>query len=364
MDTLLRLFLKLTNLVDEIRFGTTLHVALILLGVGTLYLLTVREDERGRIEDYISRLWNRIYKLRARALSRHLTFLRVTSGAVTSLADILFGPDLVSIQAIGVSVSLAFFSLNLYMFLSAKNASDYPFNVTLFLSFALFPSVLDAFFHGKRKRTLKQAWKFLWITALILYIFNEYSVVFCSSCLPLSVEHQNFFFSAMLMVIAVAAVNGVLFTLFVWLTRLSLRELSRVTSSVRAILYLLIGALPIPIFWSLLKLAIFILNRTLDAGNTSSRLSGKDWIAVSSLVVFSLSFYSNVAFVVTPALFFSMAVLLLVHRLLWPVVERPLETLTRVGIFKHRRVITISGIVLVLVGIGKMEWLEKLLKIF
>jgi len=122
----------------------------------------------------------------------------------------------------------------------------------------------------------------------------------------------------MLMLIAVAVVNGLLFTLFILLTRLSLKKLFKAASSATAILYLLIGALPIPIFWGLLKLALFILNRTLDVSGNADHLSGKDWVAMSSLIVFRLSFYSNVTFLVTPALFFSMAVLLLVHRLLWP----------------------------------------------
>jgi len=161
MDVLLRLFLRLHNVVSEIRLGTTLHIALTVLGIGTLYLLTVREDERGRIEDYLSRLWKRIYKLRAKALSRHLTFLRVTSGAITSFMDILFGPDLFSLQANGVSVALAFFCLNFYMFLShGKKDSDYLFNVTSFLALALFPSALDALFARRRKQSLKQVWKF------------------------------------------------------------------------------------------------------------------------------------------------------------------------------------------------------------
>lgn len=365
MDALFRLFLKLSNFLGEIRFGTAMRIALIFLGVGTLYLLTIREDERGRIEDYISRLWDRIYKLRGRALSRHLTFLRVASTAITSFMDTLFGATLVSFQAIGVSVAFAFVSLNLYMFMSnAKKDADHLLDVTVFLSFALFPSVVNALSRKKRKKTFNRLWKFVWITVLILYIFNEYSDVFCTSCAPLPAKYQDFLFNAILMLISVAVVNGILFTLFVWLTRLSLKKLSKVTSSARAILCLLIGALPIGIFWVLLKLALFIVNRTLDASSASGDITGKEWVGLSSLVVFALSFYSNIAFFITPSLFFSMATLLLLHRLLWPLIERPLETLSRVGVFKHRRIIMVVGVALILLGTGKIEWLEKLLKVF
>src|SRR5258706_9825515 len=237
MDALFRLFLKLTNFLGAIRFGTALHIALIFVGVGTVYLLRIREDEGGKIEDYIKRLWDRIYKLRGRALSRHLTFLRVSSAAITSFIDTVFGADLVSFQAIGVSVAFAFVFLNLYMFMSdAKKDTDNLLKVTVFLSFALFPSVVNALSRRKRKKAFNQIWKFVWITALIMYIFNEYSVVFCTSCAPIPAKYQDFLFNAMLMLISVAVVNGILFTLFMWLTRLSLKKLSKVTSSARAIL--------------------------------------------------------------------------------------------------------------------------------
>jgi hypothetical protein len=56
-----------------------------------------------------------------------------------------------------------------------------------------------------------------------------------------------------------------------------------------------------------------------------------------------------------------MAALLFLHRLLWPILERPLDKLNRVGISKHPRVIMMAGLILILLGVGKLEWLKKAL---
>jgi hypothetical protein len=378
MQTILRLFLRLINLPGQISFNTALHVTAIIAGFCVLYLLTLKKDEEGKVEDYIRRLWKRIENRRAMSISRHLAVIRVTAGAITSITDILFGVKLFSTQALGVSASLALVCLNSYMFVSSIKRHeanwDNLFNTSVFLSFALFPAVVTVYrtskpYYRRPKRPFKQTWRYVWAILLLVFIARQYLSPFtCTSCVP--TQYQGFFFSAMLMLTAIAIVGAVLFTSFVLVTRFSLKGLSVATSTGKSIVLLLIGCAPIPVFWALLKICVFLVNHTKFTERGPSdpiqtfHMTAQEWVAIGSLVVFSLSFFINVAFLLGPALFFAMAALLLVHRLLWLILEQPLQRLSRTGIFKYQRTIAVIGLVMLCFGIGKLEWLEKLVTLF
>jgi hypothetical protein len=59
-----------------------------------------------------------------------------------------------------------------------------------------------------------------------------------------------------------------------------------------------------------------------------------------------------------------MAVLLLFHRLIWPMIERPIDKLNRIGLTKHPWAIAVIGTVLIAYGLGGIEAVMKLLKFF
>ena len=188
MQTVFRLFLRLINLVGQLRFTTVFHATMFIAGVGVLYLLTLRKDEEGRVEDYVRRLWTRIYDLRAKALSRHLALLRVIAGSITSFADKIFGANLLSIQAVGVSVSLALSSLNLYFFVSSAKSQeanwDALFDTTMFLSFALFPVLLMSMRTERRRRQPQydRTWIYGWAIVLFIFLIREYvSPITCTT---------------------------------------------------------------------------------------------------------------------------------------------------------------------------------------
>lgn len=54
-----------------------------------------------------------------------------------------------------------------------------------------------------------------------------------------------------------------------------------------------------------------------------------------------------------------MAALLLVHRLIWPILERPLEKLNEVGFMNRPRIIVLIAFAMILIGLGRIKWLEK-----
>lgn len=316
MQTLFRAFLKLLQVPGKLSLNIAFHTLMLITGVGLLYLLTLREDEEGRIQDYLLRLWNRMSTMRERALSLHLAIINVTARSITSTLNKLFGPSLFSLRATGVSASLALFFLHSYYFVAGLTQGNTELNVLgialLFVCFALFPAVLEVIRPTKhsgsrtKRKIENQGWLFWWGLLLVTFIFREHaSPVTCVSCVP--AKYRGFFFSAMLMLTTVAIVGSALFIIFVILTRFSLKRLSTSNSTSNSILFLLIGCLPVPVFWLLLKLMLLILDYTLvgpPEPNDSSNITTQEWVGISSIVVFALSFSVNLVFLLAPIVFF------------------------------------------------------------
>ena len=278
---------------------------LLLVGVGFLYLLTLRDEEEGKAGDYIQRLINRIHKLRLKSLSRHLSILNSVASTLTRIVDKLFGSKLLSIQAIGVSVSLALFALNFYYFVDTIRRRDSEwdsllFDATVFLGFALFPAVLAALTdrprkYKQRRHQSNSIWFHGWAIVLLVFTLREYvSPIMCTDCLP--PQYRQFLFSMMLMVMAVGINPALLFTSFVFLTRLSLKKLSTASSPWKAIGYLLIGCVPAAVFGVLVKAVAFIITHTTFTSasptdpHSAFHLTAQELFAMSAIVAFGSLF--------------------------------------------------------------------------
>lgn len=397
MEKIFEYFLKVFTLPQHFTLYGALRVFFIVAGVAVWYLITLRKSEEGKIEDYLQRVWNRVSQLRQRALSRHLAFINATAAAITSLFDRLFGLSILSLQSIGVSISLALFFTNLYFLITGIKTSDFsldhlfdcmftfgmalfPFAVTRYLSPACAQGIAPSYqvvqcrylslttFPKPNFLQLGFAalgndyqfaclcsttWITVWFVGLVFYIYQQYfAPLFCLDCIPEPLrKFAIVMFVALFTVFAVAAV---LFTFFSLVTRLTLKKLATTTSTTKAIAYLLLGCLPIPTFALLLKIVLVLVNRWI-----TGQQNIREWIAVGLLFVFILAFFINVAFVLTPVIFFIMAILLLLHRLMWPMIERPLEKLHRIGITKHPWIIFLAGTFLIAFGVGGLDAVLK-----
>jgi hypothetical protein len=375
-------------------------VTSIALGVGTLYLLTIRQNEEGKIEDYLKRIWKRIYKLRQSALSKHLAFINVIAGALTSLLDRVFGSRLFSLRSIGVSLCLAVASTNTYFFGGRIRRSDFHLDhlfdgltaiVLIFIPYFLSkhfgtscneggdqkpfrplqcrylrasPGISFQSVSANLARDYKFAclcastWIVVWFLVVLTVIYNQYfSLFFCAYCFPAPL--RPFILIIGLVISSMFAVAAGLFTLFLTGTRLSLKQLATTKSTFKAIGFLLLGCLAIPVFAIFLKVILFFFHRIDSA---SPGLTTKGWILIGFLAVFVMAFFINAIFVVSSVFFFLIAALLLAHRIIWPMVERPIERLHRIGIIKHPWAILLTGIFLIAFGVGGLEASLKVLK--
>jgi hypothetical protein len=403
MEKLFDYFLKIVTLPRHFTFKGVLHAFLVVCGIAVIYLLTLRKDEEGRIEDYLQRVWKRVYQLRKKALSSHIAFINVVASAITSILDQLFGLRLLSIQSIGVSLCLAMFFANIAFMNSDLRASefsvDHALGALVSLMLASIPRLVSKTFAPTCKdgggydsfRPLQcrfmnlsviqrpnpvesglivvaqtygfsclcsSTWIVIWFLVVLSHVYREYfSLLFCVYCFPAGL--RPFVVITSLFLSTIFAVAASLFTFFFIVTRLSLKKLATSTSTPKILGFLLLGCLPIPTFIMLLEILLVFIRRWV-----TGEQSLKEWIAVGLLVVFAMAFLVNAAFIVAPALFLSMAVLLLLHRLLWPVIERPLDKLNRVGITKHPWLIFSVGLGLIAFGLGGTEAVLKVLKFF
>jgi hypothetical protein len=400
MDLVIRLLVKLLTIPRHLTFSGAVHIFFVLSGIATLYLLTIKQNEEGRIEDYLQRLWKRVSALKTQALAKHLTFIQITASALTNGLDRLFGPRLFSIQAIGVSVAFALFFSNVY-FLSQEGRTDFfdhIWDCVVTICLALTPALITKTFkpncnvkfvgftptrchyfnhyhyHNIFEHSLirlgetynfqcfcSSGWMIIWFGSLILYIYKEYfSLLGCVTCFP-SV-FRPFLIIIVVLIISFATVGSLFFAVFTVVTRFSLKKLSASNSPSKTIMLLLVGFFPIPIFFLLLELLIFLLKHGLNS-NDQHHVTKQEWAVIGIFLIAVVAILINMLFLITPILFLLMATLLLIHRLLWPMVERPLDKLNRMGIMKHPKVIAALGLIQILFGLGKLDWVEKLLKL-
>ena len=84
-------------------------------------------------------------------------------------------------------------------------------------------------------------------------------------------------------------------------------------------------------------------------------------IAICIFIIVVLGLGVNLAFMLSGAFFVLLGTTMLIHRLFWPAISRPLYKLQALGISKRPKVFAAIGLVLVGVGFGKHEWLSFLI---
>jgi hypothetical protein len=144
-----------------------------------------------------------------------------------------------------------------------------------------------------------------------------------------------------------------LFTGFVSLMRATIRVIIRSESSIKIIGIALLNVAPIVTFYGLLKIARW-----------SDGYSGRfdTLVILFSYMVVLLGIVCNLAFVLSATLFACLATTMLLHRLFWPAIGRPLYKLQALGIAKRPKVFATIGLILVGVGVGKHEWLWAIIE--
>lgn len=286
---------------------------------------TVYEDEEGRLQSKIKEFqeriqgwWVRVDDGRKASMPWVARFIKETSGLLGRCFDLLFTKRLFSMRVIGVSfmLSVASFFLSVLAFPSmvhsapVPNPKDAVFNLFRFTLLALVPAFSESPsmpFRPWLPRMLR-FWWWIWIIrwmagVLDFLIFMRRSNGPGAHLAPILAE----LFALVLVISAVCDVS------YIALTRWSLRRISTTNTTsgiliwISLLVLLLFVVLIVP---PLVGLYIF----------SHSKVLG---------VALVLSVFANSVDAVVILATILVALMLLAHRLIWPLIQRPLYAIQR-----------------------------------
>lgn len=340
-------------------FHFFLRVFEALLGIFCLATATMLyQSEHDKIQTAFEAFWIRLDDYKKPALSRHAAFMTQVARLESRLLDTIFGEKLISIHAFAVSACFAAGSLGLADALMDAYPIQEPNVLMLFTfsdgkelsMFALFlASVISlaAIVFLKKRRVA--------FRALVASAFTMFVLLYLRD-LVRSTRPENMLwdirFDSRVLVGAMLG-SFVCDVAFVTFTRAMLRFAAQMNSAAKVtavvVLDLLLGfLLLVPFFFSL---------------NLIGSDNALPWIWNSqTLGTIGLS---NIFDVALAALFVLLAVLLLFHRALWPLLVRSVLKLTDMKV--RRAVLTAIGLALLSTSLfgGKFpELVKKLIEIF
>lgn len=329
------------------------------------------ENEERQVQSVLETWWIRVNDASHRALSWHVSLMKAAANLATTCLDRLFGKRMLSLQAVGVSGCLSLVSLHL---------------VTMLLSYCWTPVVKDVLAGTVDSRHFS-------LFKVIQIIVVGHAVVFKKFLSPLEsvfLDSISFFalgavisavisrrfrplpmivFSLSMIVFVVivrflSLYRGDIYLITIWAISLGVicdivaiiltRQMIRL-QAVWTGFWRLIGVGIIELLLaSFLLIGPFIIGLIViysggDPASTIDRMGIRDgvdywWRLHTISEGVSLSATTNIISAGLALSFFASLMLLMAHRMIWPVVDRPLYRVARFGPFRNKmsRVLTLS----------------------
>jgi hypothetical protein len=305
---------------------TIVWVALKVVGVlAAVAAFLLYEDEEGRLQNRLELWWVTIDDKRNAALSWTAAFLQGIAIQTRAAFDRIFGSKPVSMQIFGVSFWLSLASVSLVAVLTSLVTSQNGKLQFVWLTCSCVLMALVPAFAPYR-------WlRVLWYGVLVWMFVNFFDFT-------LFVYQRGDSHLASRILIYVAIAEGVSFVcdvIYIALTRWSLQNASQAVRDRQVYACIALIGVAIILFFVLLIGPIFVGLR----------------VARHSLVVggaILLCFGLNSISLLTTLLMAIIAILLLVHRVFWPMLQRPLYALQRYDILKNKVALWAVALVLIL----------------
>jgi hypothetical protein len=309
-------------------------------GLVLLYLAVfLYENEQGKIQNVLEDLWLRIEERQYSALSHNTALLRMSAQLITRLLDSLFGKSLFSLQSIGVSICFSFASLYLFsMWLPRVNRILNLIWAFLSLGWGLLPRLRPAYF--KRDFVLKG-----WFALAICFYFLIRATLYTHSPLMVIAYASGLVYFGL-------ALGVICDILFIALARKLLRWMAQQMSNLRLTIVLIVN-----VFAGL----ILILPILLIILEYRRAFPGYPELTWYSLVI-RTAVTSNLFILVVAITFVVLTLTMLVHRLFWPSLSRPIYSLQRLGIARRGKLLGTVGGLLVMTAVGGLAWLDKIIE--
>lgn len=305
--------------------------------------LFLYEDEEGMVQNVLEDLWLKLEDKRNKFLSRHAAFMRVIAEATDSIFTRLFGKKLFSLRAL---VALAYFShASLYLTFAFQSLFEPAPRNIIFFATTMFLLYVIA---GAIPIITKHPASFTGCAGLafvLLGVLAPFILVYKVGSMRVPGDLAFLFSCA----VGLGIISDIV---FIALTR----QLLRWSAGLRS-------------FYKIA--AVVLLNCLLAFASVVVPFLLAVWLQRSSwrlnLAVIAVSFVSglvarfNSLTALTALLFVVLALVMLIHRLFWPALERPIYTLQRVGIARRSKLLGTIGIILMGLALGvQPSWLKDI----
>lgn len=324
--------------------------------VGTLSVVAaflLSEDEEGAIQSRAEEWWIKITDKRNSALSVSGAFIKGIAGLTSIAIDKIFGARPVSFQLLGVSFYLSLASLNLISLVSYQNhglhlSKPFPFHA-IFTSIQLIGvALVPAFASFANDQLDKASVKLRFVLKLVValwYVRFAWMFVVLVDFTRFAYKRQQgklvlatlFFFGLAL------AISGIFDILYIALIKWSVKKVTAASSTRQVYLATLAFGTCL-----LLVLALFALPITV--GLTVMHYAHGGTPTAVGLVGFVImcSWVFNLINLLACVIGLFIAALLLLHRLLWPSLQRPLYAFQRFGVISNKKLLWGCGTALLL----------------
>lgn len=331
-------------------------VAGILGGIFLWVAVFCFEDEEGKIQNILEKWWIQLDQSKKAAVSTETAFVQGVARLSSQFFDRIFGPRIVSSRAITVSLFLSLASLIIGYAIYEGDWEDSPGILAIVIVFGIACLVFGL---------LQSRWQSLWWLKIKLVVVAAFALLVWGSVVvndsafdkPTTFDASDwlrlFGFSLFLAITSLGCGVG-----FVLLTRrtLELASKARKVSQVLFAIFLNYGAifLLVAIPWYRFISRPQFLGISYEDG---SRWFYVDWNDITVAIT-----YSNLLSGIIVSAFLAIGIVVLGHRLIWPLIERPVYTLGRLGIARRKNVLTTLAIFMLSFAFGRpLDWLSKLL---
>jgi hypothetical protein len=343
-----------------------IRIACITVGALLIAMSTfLHETEEGAIQNKLDEWRVVLSETEPRAINRHAAFVAAVAGLGGRLFDALFGQRLVSPRSVGVSACFSLASLFLVCspglsgMLSEIPGSLYYSLLVGLIAMGALPSLLKS-----RRPIRPRLLKTLWLVGIVILVFCSY---FCMDIVnwfnvPYRVTESGLnlkihipyrleaFYYVAFIFITIASDS-----LFIVSTRWLLRKSSGLLSTLQIIGVMLgnvilacsLVILPVALAWGASAVTRIL------AGGKIVKTTNDYVLSSDSHQSFLASLgASNILDGLVACVFFVLLFTFLAHRLVWPIVKRPVYAVARCGIVRRRRLFLVLGIAMV--GFGGM----------
>ena len=297
-----------------------LHIAAGLCGFAlAAFALFLNETEECELQNRLEELWVRVDDLSKRSITREAALIQQASKMASEALDRIFGSKLLSLRGAATSVGLSWVSLFLFLYLISDSPVEH--SVRLFCIFVI--ALALSFAPGKLR--------YLTFSFISIYIYLMIESHYGSKIPNAGRVFRYLFYMIRwepeFMFVPLVAISGGLACDV--LAIFAIRWLLRVSSAVKSI-WKLVGLLLLDVCMGFSLVGpVLLIRYNFKAGWREVVANAGMAIAASNLITGLMC-----------ALTIALLLLAFLHRLVWPVVSRPIYAAQRRGLLRHPRLIT------------------------